>query len=200
MRNVKVRVDNLDISELRKRIDEIDAKLVEMINQRAECALEIGKMKSKGEKSIFAPEREKQVMAGVLKNNRGPLSDASVGAIFREIISACRALEKPIKVGYLGPAGSYSHIASILKFGESTEFLPVNTIPDVFSAVEHNEANYGVVPVENSTEGVVSHTLDMFLLSDLRICAEIYAPISHNLLSAGTDISQIRRVYSIAQA
>jgi len=190
----------LDISELRKRIDAIDAKLVEMINERAECALEIGKIKKKGDRSIFAPEREKQVMAGVLKNNRGPLSDATVSAIFREIISACRALEKPITVAYLGPAGSYSHIASILKFGESTEFLPVNTIPDVFSAVEHNEANYGVVPVENSTEGVVSHTLDMFLLSDLRICAEIYAPISHNLLSAGTDISQIRRVYSIAQA
>lgn len=192
--------DYVDISDLRKKIDEIDEELVRLINERARCALEIGKIKGKNERSIFAPEREKQVMAGVLKKNRGPLSDASLGAIYREIISACRALEKPITVAYLGPAGSYSHIASILKFGESTEFLPVNTIPDVFSAVEHNEANYGVVPVENSTEGVVSHTLDMFLLSDLRICAEIYAPISHNLLSAGTDITQIKRVYSIAQA
>ena len=190
----------MDISELRKRIDQIDSQIVEMVNERAGCALEIGNLKSKGEKSIFAPEREKQVLAAVLKNNKGPLSDATMSAIFREIISACRALEKPISVAYLGPAGSYSHIASILKFGDSTDFLPTNTIPDVFSAVEHKEANYGVVPVENSTEGVVSHTLDMFLLSDLRICAEIYAPISHNLLSCGDDIAQIKRVYSIAQA
>ena len=190
----------MEISDLRKKIDSIDGELVKMINERAACALEIGKMKSKGEKSIFAPEREKQVLAGVLKNNRGPLSDNSMGAVFREIISACRAIEKPITVAFLGPKGSYSHIASILKFGESSGFLATNTIPDVFSAVELSEANYGVVPVENSTEGVINHTLDMFLLSDLRICAEIYAPISHNLLSAGDDISQVRRVYSIGTA
>jgi chorismate mutase/prephenate dehydratase len=128
------------------------------------------------------------------------LSDGAVSAVFREVISACRALEKPIAVGYLGPAGSYSHIASIMKFGDSTDFLPANTIPDVFSAVEHKEANYGVVPVENSTEGVINYTLDMFILSDLRICAEIYASISHNLLSSGTEISQIKRVYSIGTA
>lgn len=171
-----------------------------MINERADCALEIGKLKNQSEKSIFAPEREKQVIEGVLKNNKGPLSDKAVTAVFREVISACRALEKPICVAYFGPAGSNTHVASILKFGESTDFIPANTIPDVFSAVEHKEANYGVVPVENSTEGVVNHTLDMFLLSDLRICAEIYAPISHNLLSSGDDISQIKRIYSIGQA
>lgn len=190
----------MDISDVRKRIDEIDKKLVEMINERAECALEIGRLKNKGSKSIFAPEREVQVIGGVLRNNRGPLSDNAVTAVFREVISACRALEKPITVSYFGPAGSNTHIASILKFGDSTMFLPANTIPDVFSAVEHNEAHYGVVPVENSTEGIVNHTLDMFLLSELRICAEIYAPISHNLLSAGTDISQVKRIYSIGQA
>lgn len=190
----------MDISDIRNRIDEIDAKLVEMINERARCAEEIGRLKNTGAKSIFAPERERQVLAGVLRNNRGPLSDKTMSAIFREVISACRALEKPITAAYLGPAGSYSHIASILKFGESTEFIPANTIPDVFSAVEHKEANYGVVPVENSTEGIVNHTLDMFLLSDLRICAEIYAPISHNLLSCGTELSQIKRVYSRPEA
>ena len=190
----------MDISELREKIDHIDATLVELINQRAECAIEIGSMKDKDAKSIFAPEREKQVLSGVLANNKGPLSDKAMSAVFREVISACRALEKPITVSYLGPAGSYTHIASILKFGESSEFLSCNTIPDVFSAVEHKHANYGVVPVENSTEGIVSHTLDMFLLSDLRICAEVNAPISHNLLSNGTDISQIRRIYSMPQA
>jgi chorismate mutase/prephenate dehydratase len=190
----------VDISDLRKKIDELDKQLVEMINKRADCALEIGKRKNTSAKSIFSPERERQVLNGVLENNKGPLSDKAISAVFREVISACRALEKPISVSYLGPAGSYSHIASILKFGESSGFLPVNTIPDVFSSVEHKEANYGVVPVENSTEGVVSHTLDMFLLSDLRICAETYAPISHNLLSSGAELSQIKRVYSIAQA
>jgi chorismate mutase/prephenate dehydratase len=190
----------LDISDIRKQIDEIDQQLVKLLNERARCALAIGEMKDRGSKSIFAPERERQVMSAVLKNNTGPLSDKALSAIFGEVISACRALEKPITVAYLGPAGSYSHIASVLKFGQSSGFLPCNTIPDVFSSVERKEANYGVVPVENSTEGVVSHTLDMFLLSDLRICAEIYAPISHNLLSSGTDITQIKRVYSIAQA
>lgn len=190
----------MDISEIRAKIDEIDKQLVEMINKRADCAIEIGKMKSQGSKSIFAPEREKQVLAGVLKNNKGPLSDRSISAVFREVISACRALEKPISVAYFGPAGSNTHMASILKFGDSTDFVPCNTIPDVFSSVEHKETNYGVVPVENSTEGVINHTLDMFLLSDLRICAEINAPISHNLLSCGDDISQIKRVYSIGQA
>jgi len=190
----------VSISDLRNKIDEIDRQMVDLLNQRAGCALEIGRMKSKGEKSIFAPERERQVMGAVLRNNNGPLSDKAVSAVFREIVSACRALEKPISVAYFGPAGSNTHIASIMKFGESTDFIPVNTIPDVFSAVEHREANYGVVPVENSTEGVVNHTLDMFLLSDLRICAEIYAPISHNLLSSGTEISQIKRIYSIGTA
>ena len=127
----------MDISDVRKKIDAIDAKLVSMINERAECALEIGKMKGKGNKSVFAPERERVVMEGVLKNNAGPLSDRTVTAVFREIISACRALEKPITVAYFGPAGSNTHVASILKFGESTDFVPANTIADVFSAAEH---------------------------------------------------------------
>ena len=187
----------MDITELRGKIDEIDKQVVELINKRAECAIEIGNMKSKGSKSIFAPEREVQVINGVLRNNKGPLADKTMSAIFREVISACRALEKPISVAYFGPAGSNTHVASILKFGDSTDFASANTIPDVFNAVERKETNYGVVPVENSTEGVVNHTLDMFLLSDLRICAEIYASITHNLLSSGTEISQIKRVYSI---
>lgn len=190
----------MDISDIRGEIDSIDKQLVEMINRRAECAIEIGKMKNKGSKSIFAPEREVQVLNGVLRNNQGPLSDKAISAVFREVISACRALEKPISVAYFGPAGSHTHMTSILKFGDSTDFIACNTIPDVFNSVERRETNYGVVPVENSTEGVINHTLDMFLLSDLRICAEINAPISHNLLSSGDDMSQVKRVYSIGTA
>lgn len=190
----------MDIEDIRNEIDRLDKQLIELVNKRAECALEVGKLKESKTESIFAPEREVQVLAKVLAQNRGPLADKTVAAIYREIISACRALEKPIAVSYLGPAGSYTHIASIQRFGDSTEFMPVETIPDVFNMVERKEANYGVVPVENSTEGIVSHTLDMFLLSDLRIIAEIFAPISHNLLSAGTEVSQIKRVYSMPQA
>ncbi len=193
-------VGNLSIDDIRKEIDRIDKELVDLLNRRAECAIEIGKLKETKTESIYAPERENQVLSKVLAQNSGPLADKTVAAVYREIISACRALEKPISVAYLGPAGSYTHIASIQRFGDSTEFAPVDTIPDVFNMVERKDANYGVVPVENSTEGIVSHTLDMFLLSDLRICAEIFAPISHNLLSAGTKLDQIKRVYSMPQA
>jgi chorismate mutase/prephenate dehydratase len=189
-----------NIEDVRNEIDRIDRELVDLINRRAECAIEVGKLKETKTDSIFAPEREVQVVSKVLSQNRGPLADKTISAIYREIISACRALEKPITVCYFGPAGSNTHIASIRRFGESTDFIPVETIPDVFNTVERREANYGVVPVENSTEGIVNHTLDMFLVSDLRIVAEIFTPISHNLLSAGTDISQIKRVYSIGQA
>jgi chorismate mutase/prephenate dehydratase len=190
----------MEIEDIRNEIDRIDKELVDLLNKRAECALEVGKRKESKASSIFAPEREIQVLAKVLAQNSGPLADKTIAAIYREIISACRALEKPITVAYLGPAGTYTHIASIQRFGDSTTFTPVETIPDVFNEVERKEANYGVVPVENSTEGIVSHTLDMFLLSDLRICAEVFAAISHNLLSSGDDLSQIRRVYSMPQA
>jgi len=189
----------LDIAELRKKIDAIDEQMVELINKRAECAQEIGKLKEVKTESIFAPEREVQVLSRVLTSNKGPLSDKTISAVFREVISACRALERPISVCYFGLAGSYTHIASMMKFGDSTEYISSSTIPDVFNDVEKRRANYGVVPVENSTEGIVNHTLDMFLLSDLRICAEVYTPISHCLLSSGTDIKQIKRVYSMPQ-
>jgi chorismate mutase/prephenate dehydratase len=190
----------MSIDDIRKEIDRIDKELVELLNKRAECAQEVGKLKKTNTESIFAPEREIQVLSRVLSHNSGPLADKTVAAVYREIISACRALEKPITVAYFGQAGSYTHIASIQRFGDSTGFIPAETIPDVFNIVERKEANYGTVPVENSTEGIVSHTLDMFLLSDLRICAEIFAPISHNLLSAGTELSTIKRVYSMPQA
>lgn len=190
----------MNIEDIRNQIDSIDKQLVELINKRAECAQEVGKLKETKTASIFAPEREVQVLAKVLAGNAGPLADKTIAAIYREIISACRALEKPITVAYFGSPGSYTHMASIQRFGDSTEFTSVETIPDVFDEVERKDANYGVVPVENSTEGIVSHTLDMFLLSDLRIVAEIFAPISHNLLSAGDDLSKIKRVYSMPQA
>jgi len=168
----------MKIDDIRKEIDRIDKALVELINKRAECALEIGKLKKTSDESVFAPEREQQVLARVLKKNTGPLSDKTIEAIYREIISACRAFEKPISVAYLGPEGSHTHMASIQRFGVSTEFTPMDTIADVFAVVEKKDSEYGVVPIENSTEGTINHTLDMFHISDLRICAEVNTAIS----------------------
>jgi len=189
----------MEIKEIRKRIDEIDQRLLGLLNERAECALEIGRMKSDNSAPIYAPEREMQVIKQVLDRNHGPLDDQAVSAVFREIISACRALEKPVVVAYWGPPGSNTHIASVQKFGSSTQFISVDTITDVFSEVEHRRADYGITPVENSTEGVISHTLDMFLQSELRICSEVFVNISHNLLSLQDDLSGVKRIYSQPQ-
>lgn len=172
----------MTIDDIRKEIDRIDKALVELINRRAKCALEIGKLKKTSDESIFAPEREQQVLARVLAKNTGPLSDKTIEAIYREIISACRALEKPISVAYLGPEDSYTHTAGIQMFGASTEFTPAGAIADVFAAVERKSSDYGVVPIESSTEGTISHTLDMFLVSDLRICAEVNTAVSRFLV------------------
>lgn len=189
----------MDIKEIRKKIDELDQQILKLLNERASCAMEIGKMKASTAAPTYAPERELQVMEQVRRENHGPLDDQAVQAVFREIISASRALEKPLVVAYWGPPGSNTHIASVQKFGYSTEFVPVDTITDIFSEVEHRRANYGVTPVENSTEGVINHTLDMFAQSELRICSEIFVNISHNLLSTQDDLSGIKKIYSQPQ-
>lgn len=190
----------MDISELRKQIDSIDRQILDLLNKRAEIALEIGKQKERTKKTFFAPERERQVITKLISSNNGPLPNTSLKAIYREIISATRALEKPLTVAYWGPPATNTHMASIRKFGSSCTFVPLDTIPDVFSEVERERADYGVVPIENSTEGVINHTLDTFLTSSLKICSEVYLPITHNLLSLADDLSQIRRVYSIPTA
>jgi len=191
---------DMDLSDLRKEIDRIDSEILDLLNKRAEMALEVGKHKEKTNKSFFAPERERQVLKGLTDANRGPLPNAAVRAIYREIISASRALERPLTVAYWGPPATNTHMASIQQFGSSSAFTPVDTIPDVFSEVERERADYGVVPIENSTEGVINHTLDTFLQSDLKICSEIYLPITHNLLSCESEVSGIRRIYSIPVA
>jgi len=190
----------MDIRELRKKIDEIDEQILELLNKRAELVIEVGKHKAKTKKSVFAPEREKHILKKVASANKGLLPNSALQAIYGEIISACRALEKPLTIAYWGPPATNTHMASIARFGSSCEFVPMDTIPDVFSEVERERADFGVVPIENSTEGVVNHTLDTFLTSKLKICSEIYLPITHNLLSLADDISQIKRVYSIPTA
>ena len=190
----------MDINELRQQIDHIDLQVLELLNKRAGIAKEIGMQKARDKRTYFIPERESQVFAKLALANRGPLPDASVRAVYREIISASRALEKPLTIAYWGPPATNTHMASIRKFGSSCEFIPMDTIPDVFSEVDRERADYGVVPIENSTEGVINHTLDTFLNSKLKICSEIYLPITHYLLSRADSLSDIERVYSIPTA
>ncbi len=190
----------MDISELRDEIDYIDKQILELLNKRALTAKEIGMLKQRSAKHTYIPEREMQVLNKLTEANRGPLPNQSIRSIYREIISASRALEQPFTIAYWGPSATNTHMASIRKFGSACTFIPEDTIPDVFTEVEKERADYGVVPVENSTEGVINHTLDTFLTSKLKICSEIYLPITHNLLSLADDLSEIKRVYSIPTA
>ncbi len=186
----------MDLSDLRRQIDDIDSQLLDLLNSRAQLALEIGRIKEASTGSIFAPEREREVLTHILERNAGPLPPESVKSIYREIISSMRALEKPLTVAYWGPPATNTHLASVRKFGSATNFTAQQSITDVFEEVQRQNADFGVVPIENSIEGIVNHSLDMFLRSDLRICAEINLQISHYLLSASDDISKITRIYS----
>ena len=184
---------NSAVAEFRRRIDELDAKLVDLLNDRTEIVLQIGEIKKKLGQEIYVPAREKAVLDRVAALTKGPLSADSVRHIYREVMSAALSLECNLKVAYLGPVATFTHQAARQRFGGSVEYVPVETIGDIFLAVQKRNADYGVVPIENSTDGAVTHTLDTFLESPLKICAEIYLPISHNLMAIGKK-SQIRRV------
>jgi len=196
---VKGALQTMSVDEIRKRIDEIDDQIIRLLNERAKAALEIGKLKEQSNDRIYAPAREKQIIGQICEKNRGPLPNEAFRAIYKEIISASRSLEKTLTVTYLGPEATFTHLAALQKFGSSTKYLPVRTISDVFIEVQKGRADYGVVPIENSTEGIVSHTLDMFMDSDLKIFSEIMLEVSHNLMSKGT-LEGINKVYSHPQA
>jgi chorismate mutase/prephenate dehydratase len=189
----------MSVEEIRRRIDDIDNQIIRLLNERANAALEIGKIKEKKNARVYAPAREKQIYQMICDKNGGPLTDDSVKAIYKEIISASRSLERQITVSYLGPEATFTHLAALQKFGSSTEYLAARTISDVFSEVQKGRVDYGIVPIENSTEGIVSHTLDMFMDSDLKISSEIMLEISHNLMSKGS-LEQTKKVYSHPQA
>lgn len=190
----------MDIQEKRNQIDAIDTQIVALLNERAGLAFAIGQAKASQEVAPFSPARERQVMDRVAGLNTGPLPRAALQAIYREVISACLALERPLRIAYWGPPASNTHVASRKRFGTQPEYRSLDSIAGVFAEVEKGSADYGVVPVENSTEGVVNHTLDMFLDSELKICAEIYTRISHNLLSHCGSLAEVRRVYTMPQA
>jgi chorismate mutase/prephenate dehydratase len=189
----------VDIAQIRAQIDEIDRRICDLLGQRAALAQEIGKLKATSNQAVFAPGREQEVIANVRRRGAPPLPAQALVHIFTEIISASRALESPVRVAYLGPAHTFAHVAALQRFGSSCEMIPATTVEDVFREVERRNADFGVVPIENSTEGVERRTLDAFVASDLRICAEIYLRIAHCLVSAGS-LQQIRVVRSHPQA
>ena len=190
----------MSLDELRKQIDQLDEKLVALLNERVTVALEIGGVKKGKGGEIYVPSREKAVFERIGKlNGSGPLPDKSARAIYREIMSAALALESNLKIAYLGPPATFTHQAARSKFGASVDYHPVATIADVFSAVEDGTADYGVVPIENSTEGAVTHTFDQFTSTPLKICAEIYLPVSLCLL-ASVPKEKITRICSKQEA
>ncbi len=189
----------MSLNNLRKKIDKIDSQVTKLLNQRANLSLTIRKAKKEQNKTVYSPERERQIIKRLSSINKGPLNDASLEAIYREIMSASLALGKPIKIAYLGPEATYTHLASLRHFGTQVKYIACNNITDVFLEVRRQNADYGVVPIENSTEGIVSHTLDMFVDSDLKICSQIISEISHNLL-ANCAKKSIKKVYSNANA
>lgn len=186
----------MSLPEWRKEIDDIDAQVVRILNRRAELAQQIGHAKSHTRSHYFTPEREHKVFEKLFATNAGPLENTAIRAIYREVISACRALEKPLTVAFLGPEGTFSHLATIARFGTSSHVAPTESISDVFLQVERNAADYGIVPVENSWAGVIPETLDTFMNSNLRIVSEIYQPITHNLLAHTDNLESIKRLYT----
>jgi chorismate mutase / prephenate dehydratase len=189
----------MDLEKLRQKIDSIDNKLIEDINERTKIALEIGKIKNEQNMPFYKPERERLILEKLQKINKGPFPTGTLKLIFLEMMSACRELEKNISVAYLGPEASHSHSACINHFGSSVQSIPLTSITDVFYEVEKGKADYGLVPVENSYEGLVTHTLDMFLDSPLKICSETLYRVSHCLLSLQDKLENIKKVYSHPQ-
>ncbi len=189
----------MSLKQIRKKIDKLDFQVLKLLSQRARLTSDIGKIKARKGKPIFSPDRERQIYQRLIAANKGPLQNKTLEAIYREIMSGSLSLQNPPKIAYLGPESTFTHIAALKKFGKSLDYLECDSIADVFTEVERGRADYGVVPIENSTEGAVNHTLDMFIDSGLKICSEVYLPIHHTLLSKSRKISSIKRVYSHQQ-
>jgi len=198
---------NPELLKIRDEIDAIDQQLQRLINARADCAMRVAEVKqaemaTTGEAPVYyRPEREAQILARVMERNEGPLPKEEVARIFREIMSGCLALERPLAVGYLGPAGTFTEVAALKHFGHAVDTRPLTTISEVFRDVDAGNLDYGVVPIENSTEGMVTHTLECFLDSPLVICGEVEMRIHQALMvKAGVDMGSIRTVFSHQQS
>jgi len=193
--------DQEKLKDVRTRIDAVDEEILRLVSERGRLAQEVARIKrAAGEQGDFyRPEREQQVLRRIRERNPGPLSGDTVARLFREVMSACLALQSPLHVGYLGPEGTFTQAAALLQFGHGAMLQPAATIDAIFRGVEAGKMHYGVVPVENSTEGVVNHTLDCFLLSPLQVVGEVELRIQHNLATREASLSGIRRVYSHQQ-
>jgi len=188
----------MNLAYLRKKIDSIDKKIIGLLNARAAITLDVAKLKHKSGQSIYAPDRERDVLKKISAVNKGPLTPQALEAIYREVMSGSLSLEKPMAIAYLGPEATFSHLAALKRFGSQVGYLACDSIADVFLEVERGSVDYGVVPIENSIEGAVSHTLDMFVDADLKVCAQIVLDVAHNLL-ANCPKAKIERLYSIPQ-
>ncbi|MDH4227389.1 MAG: prephenate dehydratase [Deltaproteobacteria bacterium] len=184
------------LKQLRKRIDSLDVELVKLLNKRASIAVEVGKTKLAESKEFYVPEREREVLNKVSALSKGPLNAKLIKNIYREIMSATLSVEKPLKIAFLGPLGTFTHQAAMQHFGLSGSLNPKKDISEVFDAVDRGMADYGVVPVESSAEGAVTHTLDLFVTSTLKICAEVMVEISMSLLNKSGKMEKIAKVCS----
>jgi chorismate mutase/prephenate dehydratase len=187
------------IKELRQAIDSVDDRILELLNSRASLVIDVGRLKSLKKDEFHVPSREREIYERLAAHNRGPFPNEAIRSVFREIISASLALEAPMKVAFFGPKATFTHLAAMQQFGLSAELVPQKSIPAVFEEVGKGRSKYGVVPVENSTEGMVSHTLDMFMESDLKIDAEVLLEIHHYLLSRTGRLEDVKKVYSHPQ-
>ncbi|HQP10764.1 MAG TPA: prephenate dehydratase [Candidatus Omnitrophota bacterium] len=185
----------MNLKNLRNRINLIDEKIVRLLNERAEISGDIGEIKARNKIGIYSPAREKEVLKRIKELNKGPMTIEALEAVYREIMSSSLALEKISHIAHLGTIGSFSYIAAKQQFGSMVDYVSCSSIAEVFDKVEHGECDYGVVPVENSIEGAVTHTVDLLVDSELKVCAQRLLKVSHNLLANG-DIKKIKKVYS----
>lgn len=188
------------LAELRTGIDAVDAQIVSLLSQRARLAQQVGEVKKLIDAPVYRPEREAQIMEKLRGLNGGPLPHASVEAIYREIISACRELERRMRVAYLGPAGTFSELALFRHFGSGVEPVPCTSFDEIFRCTEARSVDFGIVPVENSTEGAINRSLDLLLQTPLKICGEVSIAIRHNLMSLGGTMDGVRRICAHPQA
>jgi len=189
-----------NVEKLRKDIDKIDNEILNLLNKRSHIVLDIAHIKRNEKAKFYSPERERQIVERLTALNQGPFPNETLKVIYREILSASLSLEEPLRVSCLGPLATFTHLAALRHFGSSALFMPVESIKDVFDAVEKGKAEFGVVPIENSNEGVISYTLDLFIDSELKVSAEVMLEITHNLLSLSGDRANIRKVYSFSPA
>jgi len=188
------------LSELRQRIDEVDGRLLELLGERGRLVLEVGALKHATNAPVWRPEREAQILRRLAERNPGPLPDVAIAAVWREVISGCRELERRLRVAFLGPVGTFSEQAVLAQFGQGVEAVACVSIDEVFRATEAGTADFGVVPVENSSEGAVNRSLDLFLQSPLKICGEVSVPVRHHPLTHSGTMQGVTRICAHAQA